>query len=38
MKRTGEMQFALWMAGGIKILVVFAWVLWPEIPREVVAV
>lgn len=27
---TGEMQTALWVAGGIKVVVVVAWVCWPK--------
>lgn len=27
---TGQMQIALWVAGGIKVAVVVAWVCWPK--------
>lgn len=27
---TGQMQVALWITGGMKILITFAWMLWPE--------
>ncbi len=33
---TGRMQFDLWIAGGIKVLVTTAWFLWPEKRWELV--
>ncbi|KAL8923359.1 MAG: hypothetical protein Q9208_004629 [Pyrenodesmia sp. 3 TL-2023] len=33
---TDRMQIPLWIAGGIKLAVTFAWVFWPEKPTSVV--
>ena len=33
---TGRMQFDLWIAGGIKVLITIAWFFWPEKRFELV--
>ena len=32
-KVLGGLQSVVWIAGGIKLLITFAWVLWPQMPQ-----